>query len=476
MALTWGVEVGWVVYGRFIGAAALILLGLATTERASAELLNDALASAYSNNSDLNAARAAVRAADEGVPQALAGFRPRVNGNAQARLWEAHRSGADPTWRESYKTPSSFGISIEQPIYLGMRTKNSVKMAQTAVLAARELLKTSEADILLQAVQAFMDVVRAQVVLNLTAQNVTFLREQVKASNDRLSVGEGTKTDVAQTNARLATGELDYAGAVANLSTAIATYEQVIGHKPTTLGAYNGIHKLLPASLDDAIALAIRIHPSIVAGLYNVDIASYNVKIIEGSLLPTLSLSGRYDHSDSERTTGVFGKKIDGWNDLASVQANLSVPIYNGGEVASQVRESKETLGQRQIELDSIRAAVKQFVISAWGQLRAAEAQVTAAQSAVEAQQLALSGVIEEQKVGQRTTLDVLNAQQDLLTARVDLVNAHYTRVVATYAVLSAIGRLNAPTLSLRVDVYDPGDHYNAVKDKWLGLRTPDGR
>ena len=154
----------------------------------------------------------------------------------------------------------------------------------------------------------------------------------------------------------------------------------------------------------------------------------------------------------------------------------ISVPLYQGGEAAANVRQYKETLGQRRIELDSARAQVRQQFVSAWGQLDAARAQVTAAEAQVSAQQLVLSGVIEERRVGQRTTLDVLNAQQDLLDARVTLVNAQYSRVVGAYTLLSAYGRLDAQTLSLAVHIYDPADHYDAVRDRWGGMRTPDGR
>ena len=256
----------------------------------SAETLAEALASAYTNNSDLNAARAQVRAADEGVPQALSKWRPTITSSIDYST-QTGRSQGFNDWIAA-NNPRGVSLTIEQPLFVGMRTKNGVKMAHTAVLAAREQLKSSEATVLLDAVQAFMSVVRAQVVLNLTAQNIEFLKEQVQSANDRLSVGEGTKTDVAQANSRLATGQSDYDGAVADLNSAIAVYEQVIGHKPKNLGASNGIHKLLPKTQEDGIAIALRIHPEIVAALYNIDIASYNVKIAEGSLLPTLAVEG----------------------------------------------------------------------------------------------------------------------------------------------------------------------------------------
>jgi len=427
------------------------------------------MASAYTNNPGLNAARAQMRAIDEGVPQAKSGFRPRITASGDFG-YQTTRTGLFPNWSKGMN-PRGVSLSVEQPLFLGFRTVNSVKMAETSVKAAREQLKLVEASTLLDAVTAFMGVIKAQVVVNLTAQNIQFLREQVRAAEDRLNVGEGTRTDVAQTTARLSSGMSDYAAAVASLNQAIATYVQVIGHKPERLGAVDGIQKLIPPTLDEALQIALRSHPSIVSALYNIDVASWNVRIAEGSLLPSISLQGSLSHRD-----GLNPLTSGGWSDTASITAGLSMPLYQGGEVSAKVRELKETLGQRRIELDSNRAQVRQQLISAWGSLDAAVAQVKAAADQVAAQQLVLAGTIEERRVGQRTTLDVLNAQQDLLNAQVEQVTAQYNRVVAAYTLVAAIGRLDAQTLGLAVAIYDPTAHYNDVKDKWLGLRTPDGR
>lgn len=455
---------------RRVGWAAALGLVAASmwSEPASAESMAAAMASAYTNNPDMNSARAQLRAIDEGVPQAKSGYRPRITASGDFG-YTTTRNGLFPNWSKGMN-PRGVSLSVEQPIFLGFRTLNSVRMAETSVKAAREQLKLVEASTLLDAVTAFMGVIKAQVVVNLTAQNIQFLREQVRAAEDRLSVGEGTRTDVAQTTARLSSGMSDYAAAVASLNQAIATYVQVIGHKPERLGAVDGIDKLIPPTLDEALQIALRSHPSIVSGLYNIDVASWNVQIAEGSLLPSISLQGSVSHRDG------IPPLSGSWSDTASITAGLSMPLYQGGEVASKVRELKETLGQRRIQLDSTRAQVRQQLISAWGSLDAAIAQVKAAADQVAAEQLVLSGVIEERRVGQRTTLDVLNAQQDLLNAQVAQVTAQYNRVVAAYTLVAAIGRLDAQTLGLAVAVYDPTAHYDDVKDKWLGLRTPDGR
>lgn len=452
--------------GAYVGAAAFIA-AWAWGGPASAESLVSALAAAYTTNPDLNAARAEVRAIDEGVPQAKSGYRPRINLTGDYGF-STTRSRLAPNWSTGVN-PRGATISVEQPIFLGFRTKNSVRLAETAVKAAREQLRQVEQDVLLDAVMAFMGVVRAQVLVNLTAQNIEFLREQVRAAKDRLEVGEGTRTDVAQTEARLSGGLSEYAAAVADLNRAIATYIQIIGHKPQSLGSVSGADRLLPATQDAAIQMAMASHPLIVAGLYNIDVASWNVRIGEGALLPTVRVDGSLTHRDDGSFSG-------SWSDTAAITGRLSVPIYQAGEAASAVRELKETLGQRRIELDVTRAAVRQGLIATWGQLDAAKAQVRAAAAQVSAEQLVLAGVIEERRVGQRTTLDVLDSQQDLLDAQVLQVEAQYDRVVAAYALLSAVGKLSARDLNLQVNVYDPTEHYDAVKDKWLGLRTPDGR
>ena len=441
---------------------------LAWCGTASAESLKEAMASSYVGNPTLNSARAQLRAIDEGVAQAKSGYRPTATFTADVSASQTRSPFTLGKW-SSTMYPRGFAFTIQQPIFRGFRTKNSVKMAQTSVLAAREQLRSVEQTVMLNTVQAFMDVVLSQVVLNLRAQNVNFLNEQVRAAQDRLNVGEGTRTDLAQSQASLAAGRSAYAAAVAQLNQSIAVYIQIVGHRPQSLGAANGIERLLPPTLDAGIALAGASHPDILAAAYNVDVAAYNVKIAEGAMLPTIAMEGSYSHRDDSSSVGF-------WSDTAAVTAQLSVPLYQGGAPSAEVRQLKETLGQQQITLDANRASVRQIFVSAWATLEATTAQVAAAASQVSADQLALSGVLEERKVGQRTTLDVLNAQQSLLDARLSQVQAQHDRVIAAYQVLAAAGKLDARTLGLNVNVYDPTEHYNAVKDKWMGLRTPDGR
>jgi len=243
----------------------------------------------------------------------------------------------------------------------------------------------------------------------------------------------------------------------------------VIGRPPNTIGAVKSVDGLLPPTLDQAIAKGRSNHPAILSASYNVDIASLNVKVIEGELLPRVTIEGNVANRYAGDGSGVV-------TNSASILGRLTVPLYQAGEPAARTRAAKETLGQRRINLDFTRDLVRQNVVAFWSSLDAAKAQIRSADATVEAQQLVLSGVIEERNVGQRTTLDVLDAQADLLLAREAQVVARRERVVAAYGLLASVGDLSAAKLGLAVAIYNPREHYGQVRDKWGGLRTPDGR
>ncbi|WEK48949.1 MAG: TolC family outer membrane protein [Candidatus Kaistia colombiensis] len=435
-----------------------------------AETLTSALSQTYNSNPTLNAMRAQLRATDENVPQALSGYRPVLTGSAfigpsymRGTSSPQVPVGSSTAWQRGY------GLTIEQPIFRGFRTQNSVKQAESSVLAGREILRGTEQDVLLDAVSAYTNVIYQKGIVSLREQNIAFLREQQRAAADRLKVGEGTRTDLAQTDAALSQGQTAYDVAIADLNSADATYVQIIGTAPKSLQAPAVNARMLPKSESATVSSGQSRHPAIRAASYNVDTAAFNVKVIEGQLLPTVSLQGQLAHSDDTSGTGT-------WNDSATITANLSVPIYEGGVVYSQTRQAKETLGQYRIQLDVARDQVRAAGVSAFGQLQAARASITSAQEQIRASQLALEGVIEEQKVGQRTTLDVLNQQQSLLQARETLILAQRAEIVAAYTLMSTTGALSAENLSLKVQTYQPKQHYQAVRDKWIGLRTPDGR
>jgi len=455
----------------YFGAMASVFV-LAAASGASAETLDSALARAYGNNPSLNAQRASVRATDENVARAKSGYRPQVNasadiGRSYSNVNRPARTGTPGG--ENFLTPRGYGIEIEQSIFNGFRTVNSVRQAESSVLGARETLSNNEQNTLLDAATAYMNVLRDTAILDLQRNNVEVLDEQLRQTRDRFNVGEVTRTDVAQAESRLAASRSQVSLAESNLRTSIAQYRQVVGVEPRSLAPGRPLDRLLPKSVETALKVALNEHPAIKASEHGVDVAELQVKIDQGALAPQVGVRGtvaqRYDNQISD------DRALS-----ASVVAQLTVPIYDGGVAYATTRQSKETVGQRRLEADSIRDQVRAAVVSTWGQLEAARAQIVAAQAQIDASETALNGVREEARVGQRTTLDVLNAQQELLTARVNLITAQRDRVVASYAVAQAMGRLTSRSLGLAVNHYSPKIHYDQVKDLWGGLTTPDGR
>ncbi|MCV6547055.1 MAG: TolC family outer membrane protein [Cohaesibacter sp.] len=438
----------------------------------SAETLQQALALAYQNNPTLKAARAELRAINENVSQALSGYRPNVNGNGTiTRQWTSVDQLTGPSSRNEVNS-GNLGLQVDQFLFRGMRTKNGVKKAEAAVLATRATLEDTEQSILFNVASTYMDVLKDQAILELRKQNVSFLQEQVRSAKDRFAVGETISTDVAQAEARLSGAVSQVNLAKANLASSRATYQQLVGQKPGKLSAGYSVDKLLPKKLNVAVSSALAEHPAVRASQHTIDIAQMDVKIAEGELLPSLSVQGNVARSWSDQTP--TGAERDTTTTSASVRGVLSVPIYQGGRVHSKVRQAKETLGQRRIQLDLTRNQVRASVISSWSIFEASIPQISAAQAQVEASRLALRGVIEERGVGQRTTLDVLNSQGELINARISLVTAQRDRIVASFRVASAVGRLTTTSLNLPVARHDPQKHYKKVRDKWFGLRTPD--
>jgi outer membrane protein len=347
---------------------------------------------------------------------------------------------------------------------------NSVRQAESNIFGSRENLRNTEQDVLLNGATAYMNVLRDTAILDLRRNNITVLEEQLRQTRDRFNVGEVTRTDVAQAESSLASSRSDYFTAQANLQTSIANFRQIIGIEPTRLEPARTIEALLPKDLNAAVDLALGEHPTIQAAFHAVDAAELQVKLVEGELYPTLNVVGSVQHD-----TDYLGIRNATFLNGA-VQGQLSIPIYEGGEVYARARQAKETLAQARLQADLQRDTVRADVVSAWGSLDAARAVIQSAKAAVKAAEIALEGIREEAKVGQRTTFDVLFAQQTLLNTRVSLVTAQRDRVVASYAVFSAIGRLSAANLGLNVAEYDPTVHFEQIKDKWIGLRTPDGR
>jgi outer membrane protein len=459
--------------------AACAALSLAASP-ARSETLESALIQAYQNNPSLNSARAATRAIDEGVPQALSGYRPRVavtaiggeQTSSSTQKSTTVTPGTSPYSKLSgYNSPASVGGTITQTIFNGFQTANNTRKAESAVLAQRATLRVAEQNVLLAAATAYMNLLRDNAILDLQRRNVEVLQEQLRQTRDRFNVGEVTRTDVAQAESSLASGRSQVLTAEANATASAAVYRQVIGTTPGKLTAASPVDRFSPHSVPAAVDAGTADNPAVTSAQYNVDVAEHAVRVAEGALYPTLSVQGAYQKNWLSTQSLAI---MDAYS--ASILGTLSVPIYQGGAEYSLIRQAKETLGQKRIDLDTARDTVRQSIVQAWGQLEAAKANIDATEAQVQAAGIALNGIREEARVGQRTTFDVLTAQQTLVNARVAVVTAQHDRVVASYTLLSAVGRLAPEVLGLRVPVYDAQVHYQQVRDSWAGVRTPDGR
>jgi outer membrane protein len=458
-------------------AAAVLLLACMGPTPVLADTIEAALVRAYQNNPQLNAQRAAVRSTDENVPQALSGYRPKValtasvgyqytdinstQGGTATQLVRTEIHGTDP--------PRAAGLTVTQTLFNGNQTANKTRAAESQVSGAREGLRVLEQSVLLSAATIYMDYLRDSAIVEVQRSNTRVLEQTLKQTQDRFNVGEVTRTDVAQSEAQLAAGKTQQLTAESNLTTTRSNFRRIIGNEPSALAPGSPVDRFLPGALPAAVDLSLTENPNVTAAMYGIDVNFLQVKINEGALLPTVTVQAAVQQAYEQTMTTYrsFG---------ASAIAQLSVPIYQGGAEYSLIRQSKENLSQQRLNLELTRDQTRANTVTAWGQLVAGKAQVASAQAQVTASEIALNGVREEAKAGQRTTLDVLNAQQALVNARVALVTAQHDRVVASYAVLNAVGRLSPQVLKLATTTYDPSVHYQQVRDSWVGVRTPDGK
>ena len=458
------------VSGFAVCAALLSSIG---AFEARAETISGALAKAYGYSPDLGQQRAATRAADEGVSKAAGAFRPTVTSTITGGF--ANTVTTNPISKTgphlNYNTyPRNYNLVVSQTLFNGGRAANGVRQAESTVMQSRETLRLSELNILNAAAAAYMNVLRDTALLRLSDSNIEVLQQQLKQTNDRFQVGEVTRTDVAQAQAALAQGQASAFTARSNLNNSLGVYRQLIGEPPRNLSPARAIEGLLPKSMEQAIAISQSEHPQIQAALHAVDVAALNVKVQEGALYPTVSVQGTV--SEAQDSNGTPKANVF----TASAIGSLSIPLYDGGVTYANVRQAKEQLGQARLQADLASETVRSGVVSAWGAYLNTKASIQSFQAQVRANEVALAGIREEAKVGQRTTLDVLNAQQALLNSRTSLITAQRDQVVNSYALLASIGQLSAAKLGLGVSSYDPTVHFDQVKDKAWGLRTPDGR
>ena len=462
--------------------AALTVAGVAIP--AQAQTLQEALAYAYANNPTLLTARAQLRATDENVPQALAGWRPQVTTSTAVGYVDQHNRAlglsvinnpANPEFGRQYYAPVNLGththqdrstlsatVTATQPIYRGGRTVASIRRAENQVYGQRARLMATEQQVFGDTVNSYVNVVQNQELLRLNINNEQVLTEQLRATNERFRVGEITRTDVAQAEARLAGAKASRQQAEGNLATARATFMRLVGIAAQRLTAPQPLRQPV-RDADEAGNLAATNNPNVVAALFDESAARDNIDIQVSALLPQLSAQAQGFRTDNASAQHI---RLSG----AQATLNLSVPLFQGGAEYAAVRQARQQAQQARGVVDDQRRQAVQQAASAWSTLASARAQVESTRVQIRANEVALDGVQREAIVGSRTTLEVLNAEQELLNSRTSLVQALANVVSASYSVAAAVGRLNAIDLALPVQLYDARAYYAAVRDRWFGL------
>lgn len=448
----------------FLAGSALLALVIGSLP-ASGQTLTEALSQAYATNPQLNSQRTQVKVVDERLPQAQAGWRPTATvttGVGASRVWNQQVT-PNPT----DLTPKTAQLQVVQPIYRGGRTENGVERAKNEIKAARARLLATEQTILLQTATSYLNVIRDAAVVTLNENNEKVLRQQLQATRDRFEVGEVTRTDVSQAEARLAGIIADKEAALGQLRSSRATFVKLTGFDLNQTSVPASIDALLPKTDAEARSMAEGNNPEVTAAIFDEAAARASVDETRGELLPTLSLVGAVNYSSETQPRSAETKS-------ASITAQLSVPLYEAGSVYSRIRQAKQTASQRRIDQEQTRRIVAEAAVQAFQTLVSARAQIVSLNEQIRAAQIALDGVKQEAAVGSRTTLDVLNQEQELLNSQVTLVRAQRDEASAAYQLLAATGQLTAQKLQLPVQIYDYEANYNHVDGRWIGTETYD--
>jgi len=453
---------GEIMTSRF-GALAVAAAGIFLVSAASAQTLEEALVMADQNNPTMQFQRASLRATDESVSQALSGWRPTVTLSGDAGL--SHSDGVSTGSSDS--KPRSAALRLTQPLYRGGRTVNGLAQAEANVEAARQALRQTEQGVLQRTVRAYMDVLRDESVVELNQANLDRLGRQLDATRDRFEVGELTRTDVAQAEARVSGATSSLVAAQGTLESSRATFRRVIGLEPLNLSRVPALGAL-PEGVEAARRIALEENPVIRQAIRSEEASRAAVEVAKGVILPSVNLSSSLSRSYD---TSSFNY----WSDAASVTATVTVPLYQSGSEFSQIRQAKQTNSQRRIDIETQRRSVIESVTQAWATLNSATEQIRANVDQVIAAEVALDGVQQEAEVGARTVLDVLDAEQELLNAQVALVRTERDEFVAGFDLRVALGRLSAEQLGLPVAVYDPTSNYKTVRNKLYGRDVPSG-
>jgi outer membrane protein len=434
----------------------------------AADTLIEAMSMAYQANPNLLAARSALRAVDEEVPQALSGWRPTLtvnglatNNRTENQIFSGGGVGQVVTGGTTNRFQKQANAQFTQPVFRGFRTVAGTSQAKNQVYAQRARLQATEAQVLLQVATAYFDVLQYQAVVDLSRNNVQVLSRQLEATNDRFNVGELTRTDVAQAEASLAGARATLVQSEGQLQQARAAYTNVVGKAPENL-APPTLPANLPSSFDAVIDAASNNNPNFIAADFTARAAEDNVTVVQGELLPSVNLVGQYTR---------------GWNTVADkskseivvAQAQVTVPIYQQGAEYSRLRQAKHTAGQQRYSADQAKLDARNSATQAWETYQATSASIQSFQAQISANEIALEGTQREAEVGTRTVLDVLNAEQFLLNSRVSLVRAQRDQFVAAHQLLAAIGVLSGSGMGVSGEIYDPTAHYNDVRYQAFG-------
>lgn len=428
------------------------------------ETLSEALATAYQVNPTLMASRAELRQTDERAPQARAGWRPTVSLSASAGITHVDRETNGITTTDDSSYPKSLSASVSQPLYTFGRVDADVAAADATIEAQRASLFATEQQVLLDAATAYLTVIREAATLQLQENNLERLRQQLAATRARFASEDLTRTDVAQAEARVAEARADVTAARATLIQARTTYRTVIGQEPNALEVPD-LPGTLPQSGDAAADDALRGNYTYLQARFTERAAELQLDSAEADLLPTVKLV-----TDLSRSADSSGTESD--STIASASVQISVPLYQAGAVYSQARQALENLRrQRFTAIQSGRSASEEAA-NAFEAYQSNLTQLDSLQARIDAAAIALEGVQQEASIGARTVLDVLDAEQDLLDARVRLVRSRHEALVSSFRLLSAVGRLTARDLDLPVEHYDYDRHYVDVRDRYYGLST----
>lgn len=421
--------------------------------------LPEALAKLYETNPTLQAKRAELRGVDENVPVALANTRPSLSLSG-----DIARKKNESIFSNSHVTSRDVTATLSQPLYRGGRTTAAIDRAENEVLSARADLAETEQTILGDGITAYMNLWRDAEEVKLNEHNVNVLTRQLDATTTRFEVGELTRTDVAQSKSRLARAKAALVGARAKMAISLAAFEKIFGLRPQTLTDPVEF-KNTPATPDEAINAAQKNAFRLKQYEYLEQAAVKKIDEVAGEALPEISVEGTANKNWENFSANSEGESF-------GVGARMNVPLYQGGAVAARVRQAKEEANQARIQIEETRREVVETVISAWENYASAQAQIVQYDAEVEASALALEGVQAESDLGERTVLDVLNAEQEFLTANTNLTRAKRDRVVTYYNLLAAMGQLTAQNLGFAKNIYDPTQNYQKSRDTWFSRET----